>query len=64
MYASNGSFISDFNIAQANGTMTVDASTGANAWSSSPAGTVNYMGLTVSQATVATHVTSTVYDVS
>lgn len=46
------------------GTMTVNASTGANAWSSSPAGTVNYMGLTVALTTVATHVTSTVYDVS
>lgn len=64
MQASEGSFSADFIVSQANGSMTVNATTGANVWSSSPAGSVNYMGLAVSGATTTTQVNAVVYNVS
>jgi hypothetical protein len=53
-----------FNVEGANGTNTVNASTGSNSWSSSPTDGYSYLGKTASDATIQTYINALVAQTS
>lgn len=64
MYAAAGTYVGDFYNQYPNGTMTVNSSTGANSWSSTPTGNVTYLGASVSYATLSAQINATIYSIT